>query len=42
MLTSLIDYLGKEYRKEISRMSPKKIFMSLINPRLAEMQKYKN
>ena len=37
----LIYYLGKEYRIKISRMSPNKIFMSLINA-LAEMLKYKN
>ena len=29
---SLLDYLEKEYRIKISRMSPNKIFMSLINP----------
>ena len=36
-----IYYLEKEYRIKISRMSPNKIFMFLINP-LAEMLKYKN
>ena len=30
---SLLDCLGKEYRIKISRMSPNKIFMFLINPR---------
>ena len=29
---SLLDYLEKEYRIKISRMSPNKIFMFLINP----------
>ena len=29
---SLIDYLEKEYRMKISRMSPNRIFMFLINP----------
>ena len=29
---SLLDYLEKEYRINISRMSPNKIFMFLINP----------
>ena len=29
---SLLDYLEKEYRIKISRMSPDKIFMFLINP----------
>ena len=29
---SLLDYLGKECRMKISRMSPNKIFMFLINP----------
>ena len=29
---SLLDYLEKEYRRKISRMSPNKIFMFLINP----------
>ena len=28
---SLLDYLEKEYRIKISRMSPNKIFMFLIN-----------
>ena len=28
---SLLDYLEKEYRINISRMSPNKIFMFLIN-----------
>ena len=36
-----IYYLKKEYRIKISRMSPNKIFMFLINP-LPEMLKYKN
>ena len=38
---SLLDYLEKEYRIKISRMSPNKIFMSLINPLSgnAKMQK---
>ena len=36
---SLLDYLEKEYRIKINRMSPNKIFMFLINP-LAEMLKY--
>ena len=30
---SLLDYLEKEYRIKISRMSPNKTFMFLINPR---------
>ena len=30
--SSLLDYLEKEYRIKISRMSPNKIFMFLINP----------
>ena len=38
---SLLDYLEKEYRIKISRMSANRIFMFLINP-LAEMLKYKN
>ena len=29
---SLLDYLEKEYRIKISRMSPNRIFMFLINP----------
>ena len=29
---SLLDYLIREYRIKISRMSPNKIFMFLINP----------
>ena len=29
---SLLDYLEKEYRIKISRMSPNKIFMILIKP----------
>ena len=29
---SLLNYLEKEYRIKISRMSPTKIFMFLINP----------
>ena len=29
---SLLDYLEKEYRIKISRMSPARIFMFLINP----------
>ena len=29
---SLLDYLGKQYRIKISRMSRNKIFMFLINP----------
>ena len=37
----LLDYLEKEYRIKISRMSPNKILMFLINP-LAEALKYKN
>ena len=28
---SLLDYLGKEYGIKISRMSPNKVFMFLIN-----------
>ena len=38
---SLLDYLEKEYKIKISRMSPNKIFMFLIDP-LAEILKYKN
>ena len=30
--SSLLDYLENEYRIEISRMSPNRIFMFLINP----------
>ena len=30
--TNGLDYLEKEYRIKISRMSPNKIFMFLINP----------
>ena len=30
--SSLLDYLEKEYRIKISRMSPNRIFMFLINP----------
>ena len=29
---SLLDYLEKQYRIKISRMSPNRIFMFLINP----------
>ena len=29
---SLLDYLEKEYRIKLSRMSPNRIFMFLINP----------
>ena len=38
---SLLDYLEKEYRITISRMSPNRIFMFLINPpsRNVRMQK---
>ena len=38
---SLLDYLEKEYTIKISRMSPNKIFMFLINPPSgnAKMQK---
>ena len=34
---SLQDYLEKEYRISISRMTPNKIFMFLITPPPAEM-----
>ena len=37
---SLLDYLEKEYRISISRMTPNKIFMFLITPPPAEMLKY--
>ena len=37
----LLDYLEKEYKIKISRMSPNKIFMFLKKPQ-AEMLKYKN
>ena len=41
--SSLLDYLEKEYRIKISRLSPNKIFTLLINPGpLAEMLKNKN
>ena len=30
--SSLLDYLENEYRIKISRMSPNRIFMCLINP----------
>ena len=30
--SSFLDYLEKEYRIKISRMSPNRIFMFLINP----------
>ena len=41
--SSLLDYLEKEYRIKISRLSPNKIFTFLINPGpLAEMLKNKN
>ena len=38
---SLLNYLEREYRIKISRMSPNKIFMFLINPpsRNAKVQK---
>ena len=38
---SLLDYLEKEYRIKISRMSPDKILMFLKKTQ-AEMLKYKN
>ena len=34
---SLLDYLEKEYRIKISRMSPNKIFMFLINAKIQKL-----
>ena len=34
---SLQDYLEKEYRIKISRMSPNKIFMFLINAKIQKL-----
>ena len=39
---SLLDYLEKEYRIKISRMSPNKIFMFLINPPSGNVKIKKN
>ena len=39
---SLLDYLEKEYRIKISRMSPNKIFMFLINPPSGNVKIQKN